>query len=162
MFTLSDLRQRPHTSVSQLKTFIQCPRRYFFTHVERVPPAFRSIALSFGIAWHEAVGEMLMTDPGVEEVAGIFCDVLEHDVLHGDVPVLFEDDEDLDKCIDLGAKMLAEFRRSVPMPDEVIGLELAFPIDLHDPFILSIGKSLQTIPQYCLRNAVARGSGTAW
>ena len=28
MSTLSDLRQRPHISVSQLKTFITCPRRY--------------------------------------------------------------------------------------------------------------------------------------
>jgi len=28
MNTLSALRQRPHISVSQLKTFITCPRRY--------------------------------------------------------------------------------------------------------------------------------------
>jgi putative RecB family exonuclease len=134
MLALSDLRQRPHTSVSQLKTFMSCPRRFHFTYVERIPPAFRSIALSFGTAWHVAVGEMLSSDPGVEEVTGIFCDVLEHDVLHADIPVLFEDDEDLRSCIALGTKMVAEFRRSVPMPDEIIGLELPFSIDLHDPF----------------------------
>jgi putative RecB family exonuclease len=134
MYTLSDLRQRPHLSVSQIKTFLTCPRRYYFAYVERIPPAFRSIALSFGTAWHVAIGELLTTDPGVEEVTGIFCDVLEHDVLHGDVPVLFEDDEDLRSCIALGTKMVAEFRRSVPMPDEVIGLEMPFSIDLHDPF----------------------------
>jgi len=133
MNTLSALRQRPHISVSQLKTFITCPRRFHFVYVERIPPAFRSIALSFGTAWHVAIGEMLTTDPGVEEVTGIFCDVLEHDVLHGNVPVLFDDDEDLQSCIALGSKMVAEFRRSVPMPDEIIGLELPFSSNLHDP-----------------------------
>jgi len=133
MYTLSDLRQRPHISVSRLKTFIRCPRRFRYQYIDRAPPGSKPIALSFGSAFHEAAGEMLTCDPGLDAVTEVFRDVLERDVIHGDVPVLFEDDEDLGKCIDLAAKMLAEFRRSVPMPDEVQGLEVPFCIDLHDP-----------------------------
>jgi len=133
MQTLSDLRQQPHISVSQLKTFIQCPRKYYFTYVERARPAFRAIALSFGSAFHAAVGEMLTGDSNLDSATQVFRDVLEHDVVHGDVPVLFESDEDLGACVDLGARMLAEFHKSVPMPDEVVGVELPFSIELHDP-----------------------------
>ena len=91
------------------------------------------MALSFGTAFHAAINEMLMTDPGHDAVTEVFRDILQHDVLHGDAPVLFDDGEDLGKCIDLGTNMLAEFRRSVPMPDEVVGLEVPFSIELHDP-----------------------------
>jgi putative RecB family exonuclease len=133
MNTLAALRQRPHISVSQLKCFIACPRKFSYRYVERVAPAFKSIALSFGSAFHAAVDEMLMTDPGLEAVTEVFRDVLANDVNHNNLPVLFDGDENLGQCIDLGARMLAEFRRSVPMPDEVVGLEVPFFIHLHDP-----------------------------
>ena len=44
--SLAALRKKPHTSASALKTFLTCPRQYFFRYVERVTSAFRSASLS--------------------------------------------------------------------------------------------------------------------
>jgi PD-(D/E)XK nuclease superfamily len=53
--SLADRRALPHLSVLQLKTFLQCPKKYTFQYIERVEPAFRPIALAFGTAWHETL-----------------------------------------------------------------------------------------------------------
>jgi hypothetical protein len=58
--TLSDLRGLPHTSISQVKTFLQCPRKFRFLYVDRVPAEFRPIALAFGTAWHETIAAHLL------------------------------------------------------------------------------------------------------
>ena len=58
--SLAALRKKPHTSASALKTFLTCPRQYFFRYVERVVSAFRSASLSFGRAFHAAVAYHLL------------------------------------------------------------------------------------------------------
>jgi putative RecB family exonuclease len=45
-----------HLSYSQISTYLMCPLRYRFQYVELIPPAFKSAALAFGSAIHEAVG----------------------------------------------------------------------------------------------------------
>ena len=132
MITLRDLRRRPHISVSQIKTFVQCPQKFFFQYVERATPAFKPIALAFGTAWHLAVEALLEREPE-QEVRQTFRDALVRQVQSDAVPVLFEDEEDLGACIDLGIKMLAVFHKTVKMPDQVVGTELPFCIKLVDP-----------------------------
>jgi putative RecB family exonuclease len=135
--SLPELRQLPHISVSQLKTFISCPRRYALAYVHGVVPQFRPVALAFGTAWHEAVGFHLTTstrtkhaDP--EEAKSIFRERLSIAVEGDRVPVLFDEGDDLAKCIDQGVKMLDVFMDRVELPDRVVGVELPFSLEITD------------------------------
>jgi hypothetical protein len=137
--SLADLRAIPHLSVSQLKTFLQCPHKYDLQYIQRAEPAFRPIALAFGTAWHESIGTHLL--PQVkdqylsrEELQTLFRDVLTEEVTKRGPPVLFDDtDEDLGTCVDLGLKMLDEFILRVPRPNEVLEVERAFVLELAHP-----------------------------
>jgi putative RecB family exonuclease len=129
--SLADLRAIPHLSVSQLKTFLQCPKKYTLQYVARAEPAFRPIALAFGTAWHETIGAHLL--PQVkdqylsrEELRALFRDVLTEEVSKEGPPVLFEDEEDLGQTVDLGLRMLDAFILGVPRPDDVLEVERAF------------------------------------
>lgn len=44
-----------HLSVSQITTWLGCPRKYRFRYVERRPAERRSVHLAFGIAVHSAI-----------------------------------------------------------------------------------------------------------
>jgi putative RecB family exonuclease len=136
--SLADLRAIPHFSISQLKTFLQCPKKYAFQYIELAEPAFRSIALALGSAWHEAVGAHLL--PLVkdeflsrEELQALFRDALTEEVNQDGPPVLFEDQEDLGQTVDLGLRMLDEFLLRVPRPDQVLDVERAFVLELAHP-----------------------------
>lgn len=132
MQTLDVLRSRPHISVSQIKTFLMCPRKHSFQYLDRIKSDFRPIALSFGKAWHAAIGEYLEHGTTTDETTQVFRDALLGEVRDGDVPVLFEDQEDLGECIDLGVRMIDTFIGRVPRPDHVLGVEVAFSLDLSD------------------------------
>lgn len=132
MQTIDVLRSRPHFSVSQLKAYLACPRRHSYQYIDRVEPEFRPIALSFGTAWHAAIAQYLLRGSTTEETSELFRDVLAREVEDCCTPVLFEDDEDLGECIDLGTRMVAAFMDGVPRPDLVLGVEMAFSVDLHD------------------------------
>ncbi len=136
--TLWDLRGVPHVSISQLKTFLQCPRKYRFHYIDRVEPEFRPIALAFGTAWHETIAAHLL--PPVRdqylsrvELQAHFRDSLTEQVNEDGPPVLFEDEEDLGKCIDLGLRMLDTFILRVPRPEQVLEVERAFVLELAHP-----------------------------
>jgi putative RecB family exonuclease len=138
MMTLSDLRGLPHFSVSQLKCFLGCPRRYRFQYVDRFPPEFRPIALAFGTAWHETIGVHLL--PHVkdqflsrQELQATFRDSLTEQVNRDGPPVLFEDEEDLGKTTDLGLRMLDAFILRVPRPEQVLGVEVPFVLEIAHP-----------------------------
>jgi CRISPR/Cas system-associated exonuclease Cas4 (RecB family) len=133
--TLSGLRGLPHFSVSQLKTYLQCPRKYRYSYVDRVEPEFRPIALAFGTAWHETIGVHLL--PPVkeqylsrQELQATFRDSLTEQVNQDGPPVLFEDSEDLGKTTDLGLRMLDAFILRVPRPEQVLGVEVPFVLEL--------------------------------
>src|SRR5580658_1425188 len=138
MMTLSDLRRLPHFSVSQLKTYLQCPRKYRYFYVDRVEPEFRPIALAFGTAWHETIGVHLLPPLkdqflSRQELQATFRDSLTEQVNQDGPPVLFEDEEDLGKTIDLGLRMLEAFVLRVPRPERVLGVEEPFVLELAHP-----------------------------
>ena len=68
MYSLGQLRAQPHTSVSRVKSYLACHRRFFYQYIERLTPAFRPLALVFGTAWHETLGEHLLHSPRGGEV----------------------------------------------------------------------------------------------
>jgi putative RecB family exonuclease len=143
---LEQLRAVPHLSVSQLKTFITCPRKYRLAYIDRVAPQFRPIALAFGIAWHEAIAVHLTKSThdrpaDRNEVKTTFVERLSIAVDSDDTPVLFDEGENLGKTIDVGALMLDVFLDRLPLPERVIGVELPFWLELRDA---TFGDVLQT------------------
>ena len=128
----------PHTSISQLKCFIQCPRKYYFQYVVRAEPAFRPLALVVGIAWHETIGVYLAGVghgplASIEELKQHLRDGLTRGIEGGGIPVLFDEDLGAADVIDLGMKMLDVFVAKVVLPAEVLGVEVPFSMDLGHP-----------------------------
>jgi hypothetical protein len=122
--------ERSHLSVSQLKSYLQCPRKYFYQYIDCATPAFRSIALTFGSAWHVAIGAYLVNGTTTEEATDLFRDLLSTEIEESEIPVLFDDEEDLGACIDIGARTIDTFIARVPRPDAVLGIEVPFVLDL--------------------------------
>ena len=127
-----------YLSVSQIKTFLQCPRQYRLRYIDKVRPEFRSASLAFGTAWHAAVGTFLwMSDAGpppIEELLDRFKDALDRELAEYDVPVLFDDEESgLDALLERARAMLDTFVREFPMPSRVFALEEPFLLELAHP-----------------------------
>ncbi len=139
MLTLAALRAKSHTSISQLKTFIQCPRKYFIQYIKGEKPAFRPLALVFGSAWHETVGQYLTRSRRdrqvpVDELRAHLHDGLLRGLDREDVPVLFEEEEqDIGSVVDVAMRMLDIFLARVPVPEQVHGVEVAFRLKLVHP-----------------------------
>lgn len=57
--SLIELRKKPHLSISALKCFLSCPRRFALQYTERARPDFVPAALVLGSAWHSAVAAWL-------------------------------------------------------------------------------------------------------
>lgn len=137
--SLAELRRAPHTSISQLKTYLQCPRKYFFHYIEKAEPAFRPLALSFGHSFHAAVQHHLVRSSQEqpvprEELHEVFRDALEQATKADGPPLLFEDEEqDLGSVIDAGIRMLDAFVEKVPLPEKVLGIEVPLSLELMDP-----------------------------
>jgi len=132
------LRQEAHTSVSAIKTFLQCPRKYSLHYIERAEPSFRSAALAFGTAFHEAIGEHLRIShhehvAPIDELHEVFSRVYQEQLAVDDVPVLFDEGESADQQMAMARGMISAFVEQVPMPNRVAGIEVPFRIELHDP-----------------------------
>lgn len=140
---------RPHMpeglyiSVSQLKAFLLCPRKYELHYVRGVPPAFLPVALAFGSAFHSALagyyGEIQTTgEPLRRDLAlDVFRDAWAKSV-DGPVPLQADEDADetaADQVIDKGVSMLHAFydyMGKVPIP-EVVSVEKSFAVSIFDP-----------------------------
>jgi CRISPR/Cas system-associated exonuclease Cas4 (RecB family) len=138
MYSLATLRAEPHTSVSRVKSYLACPRRYFYQYIERLAPAFRPLALVFGTAWHETLGEHLLHTPRegdvpLEKLRAHLRDGLVRGIAADGIPVLFEEEEqDVGAVVDTALRMLDAFITRVPLPRRVHGVELAFRLELAD------------------------------
>lgn len=128
------LRRKPHTSISAVKEYLMCPRRYFFHYVEEAQPAFRAAASAFGSAWHAVIQHWLTSESvPQEELETYFRDDLAARLQDGRMPVLFDDDETEGKLADTGIKMLRVFVARVARPEVVVGVEVPFSMSLTHP-----------------------------
>ena len=131
--SLAELRQQPHTSISAIKSFLQCPRKYRLQYLDRVRPAFRSAALVLGSAWHDTIDEWLLADHAEPEALrahlrdGLVRRLRDADVLFDD------DDEDEDNLVDMSLRMLDAFVATVPKPERTLGVEVSFALELTCP-----------------------------
>jgi putative RecB family exonuclease len=129
----------PHISVSQIKTYLRCPRQYEYRYIRRVEPEFIPRPLAFGIAFHGALSRYYLhvrdfgTPPPVNDLVQTFAD-LWRQRLDGKIP-LQPGDDDNDDPIDLAARMLKAFHRQAALPAGVVvvAVEQPFEVGLHDP-----------------------------
>lgn len=127
-----------HLSASSLKTFLACPRKYRLRYLDRAQPAWRSVALAVGSAFHNAAGHWLVRlalgkSTCRDEIHAVFDRALRRELHDGDLPILYDDDETDDDLHAKGHEMLDAFVQRVPVPDEVLGVELPFELEIVDP-----------------------------
>ena len=136
---LAALRQGLHTSVSQVKAFQTCGKRYEIQYVRGVPPSHRPIALSFGSAVHAALETFYerLRDTGekppVEELQAAFADRMDVEMADASIPIRFDDGQDAGTVKGQGIAMLANYHQKGFVPDWVIAVEQPFAVDLADP-----------------------------
>ncbi|MCA9617389.1 MAG: PD-(D/E)XK nuclease family protein [Myxococcales bacterium] len=131
-------RTPSHLSPSSIKTFLSCPRKYRFRYVDRAEAAFRAVALVLGSAFHDVVGQWLtahaMGRPvHRKDVHHQFERALRRELTKDGPPVLFDDDETAADLGKKGAAMMDAFLATVKPPDEILGIELPFELELVDP-----------------------------
>lgn len=130
MLSAAGIRADPHLSVSQLTTWLQCPRKYRFQYVERLPwPAVPS-ALVFGSAMHAAIAhfhEASLQGHGVAvpELQDVFTAAWRAEAK----PIELRRGETAEGLAALAAELLKVVERDVT-PAEVVGVEEPFRIDL--------------------------------
>ena len=127
-----------HLSYSQLNTYLTCPLRYKLHYVEQIPPAFKSAALAFGSAIHEAVGafyhqHLLGDSLRVDQMLDVYREAWQN----GDESeIRFFNGDDADSLREKAERMLAAFHESFDPSISVLGVEefFEFQIEGMPPF----------------------------
>ena len=132
-----------YISVSQVKTYLLCPRKYELHYIRGEPPAFLPVALAFGSAFHSALaayyGEIMATgEPLRRDLAlDVFRDAWAKAV-DGPVPLQADEEEDekgADQVVDKGVSMLHAFydHAGKAPASQVDAVEQSFSVSIHDP-----------------------------
>jgi putative RecB family exonuclease len=130
-----------YVSVSQVKSFLLCPRKYELHYVLREEPAFVPVALAFGSSIHEALAAYYqeLKTTGEPLRRDLVLDVFRHawsKAEGGTLPLQPDEDEDAsDQIVDKGVSMLHAFceHASKTGTPEVESVERSFAVSIHDP-----------------------------
>lgn len=125
----------PYLSVSQVTTWLACPRKYRFRYIDRREPESRSGNLAFGSAVHSAIEwwqseRMAGREPGADRAARLFR--ADWAAQTAD-PLLDLEDRAPGEMQEIGealVRLFVERFAAEPPPDAV---ELRFDVTLHDP-----------------------------
>ena len=135
MANLSELREGLHVSVSQVKTYLRCPRQYQMRYVLGAEPEFVPRNLVLGSAVHEGLAafyrSVMVTSESPEQDV---CLAALHSTLEAAKknPVPLEEGEDDLETV--GTGLLRVFYETVYQdPPVVVGVEVPFAVELHDP-----------------------------
>lgn len=127
-----------HFSVSQMKAWLMCPKKYEYRYVTGAEPEFVPIPLAFGSAFHSALahhhGWVQRGEPApVDEVKQRFVDTLTL-AKNGPVPLqLDEDGGGFEEALAKGLQMLdVTLAHPSAHPEKVLGVEVPFIVDLYD------------------------------
>jgi putative RecB family exonuclease len=121
-----------HLSYSQINTYLTCPLRYKLHYVEQVPPAFKSAALTFGSAIHEAVGafydQHLVGDSlRVDQVLDVYREAWRN---WDETEIRFFNGDDAESLQEKAQQMLEAFHSAFDPGIVVVGVEEFFEISL--------------------------------
>ena len=128
-----------YVSVSQLKTYLRCPRQYELRYVLGEKPESVAVALVLGSAVHAALasyytsvrdGAMLSLEAMLEVFAGAWIAAQPPDM-----PVLTDDGHPLASVASHGAAVVRTFHAHAARAPAVrpVLIETPFNVDLHDP-----------------------------
>lgn len=127
-----------HFSVTQMKTWLMCPRKYEYRYILGAEPEFVPMPLAFGSAFHLALAHHYQwlrreVPPSVDEVKQRFVDAL---LLsrNGPVPLQRDDDGDgFELAREKGLVMIdVALAHPSARPAKVVGVEVPFSVDLYD------------------------------
>ncbi|WP_242370665.1 PD-(D/E)XK nuclease family protein [Anaeromyxobacter sp. SG26] len=132
-----------YISVSQIKTWLRCPRSYVLHYVRGVEAAFVPTALAFGTAFHEAAAALYLEAKNTGEplrlayVQDVFRDAWDR-ASSGPVPLQADEDgeDDSGALTDKGIAMLGvfhEFATEALAHQVVESVEQAFAVSIFDP-----------------------------
>jgi CRISPR/Cas system-associated exonuclease Cas4 (RecB family) len=140
---LDQLRDGLHISVSQIRTYLRCPRSFELRYVLGAKPAFKPVPFAFGTSFHAALARFYLAvkEDGaplpLQLVNDAFRDAWQRE-LEADLPLQADDDEPADTgaLVDKGIEMLAVFHdHAVKNLDgvKVEAVEQPFSVSLTDP-----------------------------
>lgn len=148
----------PYLSVSQVTTWLGCPRKYRFRYLDKLEPESRSGNLAFGAAVHSAVewwqGERIAKrEPDLDRALRIFR--ADWTAQTAD-PALDLEDKSPDELRDLGEALVRLFveRFAAEPPPEAV--EQRFEVVLRDP------ATGATLPIPLVGYLDALGDGVVW
>jgi putative RecB family exonuclease len=135
MANLSELREGLHVSVSQVKTYLRCPRQYQMRYVLGAEPEFVPRNLVLGSAVHEGLAayyrSVMETSESPEQDVGLAALHASLETAKKNRVPLEDGGEDLEA---VGTGLLRVFYETVyQAPPVVVGVEMPFAIELHDP-----------------------------
>jgi CRISPR/Cas system-associated exonuclease Cas4 (RecB family) len=135
MANLSELREGLHVSVSQVKTYLRCPRQYQMRYVIGAEPEFVPRNLVLGSAVHEGLAayyrSVMETSESPEQDVGLAALHATLEAAKKNRVPLEKGGEDLEA---LGTALLRVFYETVYQePPVVVGVEVPFAIDINDP-----------------------------
>ena len=135
--TMTAMRAELHVSVSQVKTWLICPKLYVSRYVLGLEREHRSPNLVLGSAVHEALASFYMSLQsgevmGMDELVVTFSDAWDHSV-QGEMSLLLPEGKTEGDIKDLGVGLVGVFALDVSIPDEVVAVEQPFAVDIADP-----------------------------
>lgn len=132
--SLASLKKAPHLSVSRVKTFTTCPRRYALQYEQRVRPEFRSAALALGVAWHLVIQAWMSSNMSAADAEAMLRAEIMRELKAESTPVLFDDpEENEERFIERAVIMLKTFIGTVRKPKLVLGVEIPFSTEFVHP-----------------------------
>ncbi len=132
-----------YISVSQVKSYLRCPRQYELHYIRGEPPAFVPVALVFGSAIHSALagyyGEIKATGEPLRRdlLLDVFRDAWDKGT-SGPVPLQGDEEDDdagTDQIADKGVSMLEVFYEhagKTAAEFDVVAVEKSFAVPIHD------------------------------
>ncbi|MFT3840789.1 MAG: PD-(D/E)XK nuclease family protein [Myxococcaceae bacterium] len=126
-----------HFSVSQMKQWLMCPRKFSFRYIIGATPEFQPLPLAFGIAFHAALAHhygwlMQGQRSSVDETKQQFVDSL-NKAKADPLPLKFDVDEPFEQVQAKGLQMLdVTLTHPSASPAKVLAVEKSFTVDLFD------------------------------
>jgi CRISPR/Cas system-associated exonuclease Cas4 (RecB family) len=114
-----------------------CPAQFRFRYIWKRAPSHKNVALPFGSAWGTTIAHYLVESSvsslSASDLYSVFDADFQRELDESDVPVVYGKDESQESLTTTAHKMLDVFVRKVPVPEDVLGLEVAFSTFLRHP-----------------------------
>lgn len=130
MSTAPALRGEPHLSVSQISTWMQCPRKYRFQYLDKLPWPAVSSSLTFGTSVHAALAALSQArlegeEPTLDDLHGAYRVAWAAEAK----PIEMKDGE-TPEALDAMARAMLAVALEQPRGGRVLAVEEPFRIEL--------------------------------